>query len=111
MMNAIGIFINMVSCLILAYVRAQVDFQSQFGSAPHKLGSRLMQLFVLVTALLVFSAMFLADALRRLSKALKKDNKMVVNQKTMCLHVTALLMHTIVIVAVQYVTVYSFENP
>ena len=70
-----------------------------------------MQLFVLFTALLVFSAMFLADALRRLSKALKKDNKMVVNQKTMCLHVTALLMHTIVIVSVQYVTVYSFENP
>lgn len=66
---------------------------------------------MLVTALLVFSAMFLADALRRLSKALKKDKKMVVNQKTMCLHVTALLLHTIVIVSVQYVTVYSFENP
>ena len=29
----------------------------------------------------------------------------------MCLHVTALFMHTIVIVVVQFITVYSFENP
>ncbi|MFO0118291.1 MAG: hypothetical protein ACK521_12010 [bacterium] len=70
-----------------------------------------MNLFVLVTILLVFSAMFLADALRRLKNSLSKENKLVVNQKTMCLHVTALFMHTIVIVVVQFITVYSFENP
>ena len=70
-----------------------------------------MNLFVLVTILLVFSAMFLADALRRLKNSLSKENKLVVNQKTMCLHVTALFMHTIVIVVVQFITVYSFEIP
>lgn len=71
----------------------------------------MMQLFVLVTVLLVFSALFLADALRRFRNSLAKSNQLVVNQKTMCLHVTALFMHTLVIVIVQYITVYTFINP
>lgn len=67
--------------------------------------------FVIVTALLVVSAGFLADALRRLKKSFSKSNKLVVNEKTMCLHVTALFLHTVVIVIVQYITVYTFINP
>lgn len=67
--------------------------------------------FVIVTVLLVFSAGFLADALRRLKRSFSKSSKLVVNQKTMCLHVTALFLHTIVIVIVQYITVYAFIHP
>lgn len=67
--------------------------------------------FVIVTVLLVFSAGFLADALRRLKQSFSKSSKLVVNQKTMCLHVTALFLHTIVIVIVQYITVYTFIHP
>jgi hypothetical protein len=35
----------------------------------------------------------------------------VINQKTMCLHVTALFIHTFFMVACQFVTIYTFENP
>jgi hypothetical protein len=70
-----------------------------------------MRLFVLVTALLVVSAIFLADALRRLNNSLAKGSQLVVNQKTMCLHIFALFLHTVVIVIVQYITVYTFVHP
>ena len=70
-----------------------------------------MRLFVLVTVLLCIAAVFLADALRRLNNSFQKSNKLVVNQKTMFLHIFALFLHTIVIVIVQYITVYTFVNP
>ena len=35
----------------------------------------------------------------------------MINQKTMCLHVTALFIHTFFMVFAQIVTIYTFENP
>ena len=88
-----------------------LDYKSTFGPAPHELGSLVMKLFVLVTVLLIISACFLADALRRLKKQFSLDKRLVVNQKTMCLHVTALFIHTFFIVVAQYITIYAFMNP
>jgi len=70
-----------------------------------------MELFIIVTVLLIISACFLADALRRLKKSFSASNKMVVNGKTMCLHITALFLHTFVVTVVQYITVYTFMKP
>lgn len=103
--------INLSACTWTGVVRAKVDYQSTYGPAPGPIGKRLMQLFTLVTGLLLVSAIFLADALRRLKKSFSQNNKLVVNQKTMCLHVTTLTMHSVVLVVVQYITVFTFVHP
>ena len=103
--------INLSACAWTGVVRAKVDYQSTYGPAPGPIGKRLMQLFTLVTGLLLISAIFLADALRRLKKSFSQNNKLVVNQKTMCLHVTTLTVHSVVLVVVQYITVYTFTHP
>jgi len=103
--------VNFICCAWLAWKRGMLDYESTFGPAPHELGALVMKLFVLVTCLLIISACFLADALRRLKKQFSLDHRLVVNQKTMCLHVTALFIHTFFLVACQYVTIYTFMNP
>jgi hypothetical protein len=69
LLNWTGILINFGACVVCAYIRAQVDYQSTYAPAPESLGRQLMVWFVIVTALLVVSAGFLADALRRLKKS------------------------------------------
>ena len=71
--------INFGACFACAVVRAKVDYQSAFQEAPHRLTAILMDLFIFVTVLLIISACFLADALRRLKKSFSASNKMVVN--------------------------------
>lgn len=107
----VGILVNLGACAWTGVVRGKVDYTSANGPAPGPISKRLMQLFVLVTFLLCISAVFLADALRRLKRSLSQDNKLVVNQKTMCLHVTTLTIHTVILVVVQYITVYTFVHP
>ena len=70
-MNWVGIIINLAACLWLAWKRGAMDYVSTFGAASAELGALLMKLFILVTILLVISAMFLADALRRFKKSFK----------------------------------------
>jgi hypothetical protein len=66
----------------------------KIGTDDHKIGVEVMTLFSIVTFLLVISAVFLADALRRLNKSFEAHGKLVVNKKTMCLHINALFLHT-----------------
>jgi hypothetical protein len=77
-----------------------LDYDSAFGKPPKELGNIVMILYVTITVLLIISAVFLADALRRLKKSFSQDNRLVVNQKTMCLHITALFIHTFFIAVV-----------
>jgi hypothetical protein len=77
----------------------------------HALGVEVMTLFSIVTFLLTISALFLADALCRLNKSFKAHGKLVVNKKTMCLHINALFVHTSIQIACQYFTIYQFINP
>ena len=70
----------------------------------------MLKLYLVITVLLIFSAVFLADALRRFNRSFSKDNRLVVNQKTMCLHIAALFIHTFFIIVAQYITYYTFMN-
>ena len=70
-----------------------------------------MTIYATVTFLLMISAFFLADALRRFKKSFNKDNSIVVNQKTMCLHITVLFVHTFFIAVNQFFTIYTFLKP
>ena len=59
---------NAVCIAWLAWKRGALDYDTAFGQADHQLGATVMKLMVLVTSLLFISAIFLADALRRLKK-------------------------------------------
>ncbi len=83
----------------------------EYGSPSHKLGVTVMSLYATITFLLLISAFFLADALRRFKKSFNQDNRLAVNQKTMCLHITVLFVHTLFIVMLQFFTFYTFMNP
>jgi hypothetical protein len=46
-----------------------IYYDSAFGKPTHELGVTVMTLYSIITVLLIFSAIFLADALRRLKKS------------------------------------------
>lgn len=110
-LNWVGIIINLGFCVWVGWKRGMMDYDSAFGKPTHELGVTVMTLYSIITVLLIFSAIFLADALRRLKKSFNQDNRLIVNQKTMCLHITALFIHTFFIAMLQVVTVYTFMNP
>jgi len=92
----------LVNLGVIAWVavkRGQLDYQSVNGGASFRLSKTVLDLYLIITGLLIVSACFLADALRRLSKQFNKGKRLQLNIKTMCLHVTALFIHTFFITA------------
>lgn len=105
-MNWLGILINLGFCLCVGWKRGMMDYESAFGGVPtHQLGVQVIILYLIVTFLLIVSAMFLADALRRLKKSFNQDKRLVVYQKTMRLHIAALFIHTFFEAAAQIMIV------
>lgn len=109
--NWIGILVNFIACAWLAWKRGVVSYVSAFVYPDAELMGIVLNLYYAVTILLFISALFLGDALRRLNKSFQKDNKLVVNKKTMYLHAILLVFHTFFILVMQVITVYAFSNP
>jgi len=61
--------------------------------------------------LLAISAIFLADALRRLKNEFSQNAKFIENRQTMCLHVYVIFGHSLVLIATQFVLIYSVKHP
>lgn len=59
---------------------------------------------------MLISAVFLADAIRRLSIHFKKDPRLQVNHKVMRLHITALFIHTFFLILFQVCVVALFKK-
>ena len=78
-LNWVGILINMGICLAVGWKRGMMEYDSAFGQASDKLVVLLLCLYVTNTGLMFISALFLADALRRLNKSFSKDSRLVVN--------------------------------
>ena len=77
--NWVGILINLGFCLVVGWKRGLIEYVSASGEASHELGFSLMIFYMIVTLLLIVSAVFLADALRRLKKSFNQDEKLFIN--------------------------------
>ena len=110
-LNWVGIIVNLIFCLYVGWKRGMLMYDSAFDKHPHELGVTVMILYAILTILLIVSALFLADALRRFKKSFGQDKRLVVNQKTMCLHIIALFIHTFFISVTQAMTIYTFMEP
>lgn len=110
--NWTGIITNLSVCVWLGWKRGELDYMSILpGGAPRELSMTVLYLEMVVSALLLISAFFLADALRRLRNEYKADSRLDVNRNVMCLHVIALFNHTLLLVVAQFFIVYSFLRP
>ena len=78
-LNWVGILVNLFFCLWTGWKRGVMDNASYFSKPSKQLGRTVMTLYTVITVLLVISACFLADALRRLKKSFNKDSRLVVN--------------------------------
>jgi hypothetical protein len=110
-LNWIGTAINLLICLYVGYRRAYVSYLSSFGPVPRSQTASLIEGYCICTGLLFVSAFFLADALRRLKKSFDKDRRLQINHRTMCLHATALFIHTFFLAVCQAITVITFLVP
>lgn len=70
----------------------------------------LMQKLTLSALNLIFAA-FLGDALRRFNKFLKNDPRISVNRQTMCLHASALAIHTVFMFGRDIAILLAFYHP
>lgn len=68
-------------------------------------------IYHVVTGLMLVSALFFADALRRIKRSLKKNPKLVANQTTMTLHMTILLTHTVTFTVAAMLVFRAFKYP
>ena len=78
-LNWLGILVNFAVCAVLAWKRGLVNFISATKPPSPQLLDTCLYLYFAVTFLIVVSAIFLADALRRLKNSFSKDNRLVVN--------------------------------
>jgi hypothetical protein len=68
-LNWIGITVNFFFCCWMAYIRAKRDYMMlEPGGAPLPLLYAVLYVYLTLSFLLVVSAIFLGDALRRLKK-------------------------------------------
>jgi hypothetical protein len=110
--NWIGIMSNVICCVWIGWKRGELDWYSILpGGASRELGMTVLYLELAISILLLISAFFLADALRRLRNEYKADKRLDVNRNVMCLHVIALFNHTFILVVAQFFIVYSFLRP
>lgn len=77
--NWLGILVNFAVCAVLAWKRGLVDYISAAKRPSSQLLDTCLYLYFAVTFLIFVSAIFLADALRRLKNSFSKDNRLVVN--------------------------------
>jgi hypothetical protein len=68
-LNWLGIFVNFATCAALAWKRGLMDYITAFDIPPAQLLNTCLYLYFAVTFLIVISAIFLADALRRLKNS------------------------------------------
>jgi hypothetical protein len=110
-LNWIGIVINTGFCVWTGVERGFRDVQRLHGGIHIKTLLRMIYASWCVVFLLVVSAAFLGDALRRLKIQFSKDKRLALNLKTMTLHVTALFVHTFFLLVNCTVAYWVFKNP
>jgi hypothetical protein len=111
MLNWFGILVNVGFCVWLGWVRGKRDYMMLEPKTPRSLLWAVLYVYLSCTGLLIISAIFLGDALRRLKKQFNKDKRLAMNYRTMTLHVSALFIHTIFMLYNQYITFYTFMHP
>ena len=78
-LNWVGIIINLIFCLLLGWKRGVLE-EAEFGRQPDQnIAVMVSTLDVIITVLLIISAIILADALRRIKKSFSQDNRLAVN--------------------------------
>jgi hypothetical protein len=78
-LNWVGILVNLGFCLAIGWKRGILEYDSAFGQPSHELAALVITFYMIVTFLLIVSAVFLSDALRRLKNSFSKDKILVVN--------------------------------
>ena len=81
------------------------------NQVSEQLKKLMLVLYMVIDGLLLISAIFLADALRRLKSQFKNNQQAQLNSRTMCLHVTALFSQTGAHIVASVLTMVSFVNP
>ena len=97
--STFGIVVNVVWCLFPGVMRALCGYYSTvYGHVSEQMTKTLHIALYGQDALLLLSAIFLMDAIRRFSSLFKKDPRLQVNHQTMRLHVIALFIHTVFLI-------------
>jgi hypothetical protein len=110
-LNWIGIAVNTGFCFWVAYTRYLKSWMKYHGGATPKVIWMMTYVSWSLTFLLIVSAAFLGDALRRLKQQFSKDKRLALNLKTMRLHVTALFFHTFFLILNQTVAFLVYLHP
>ena len=92
-----GIILNFALCVVVGYDRYLLSMSFDNSTYTIKKLDVQLDLAYGVDFLLVVSALFLADALRRLRREFNRNKKFVENGKTMCLHVFIVIGHCFIL--------------
>ena len=107
-----GFVVNFIPCGFLAYYRGKLTMESAGRKTPSRETVDAVQiLYQLNTAIELVSAFILADALRRIRKALKRNPFLQGNQKIMWLHIVMLTTHVVVISLAAFFVFRAFQYP
>jgi hypothetical protein len=103
--------VNLALCFAIAYQRYYLSLAIAYGTANSSKFNTQLNLQLSADGLLAISAIFLADALRRLKNEFSQNEKFVQNKNTMCLHVFVIFGHSLVLIGTQFVLVHSVRHP
>ena len=113
--NQVGLWVNIVACSALGIARSCANVQSMNNGQVNKMTlNAVFGLYMTESALIVISSAFMAEALRIFARYLNQNKGFLVNQKTMCLHLSILTMvsciHTLCTIFFQVARVAYFKS-
>ena len=110
--KVIGFVVNLLPCVALAYYRGKLTLENAGTDHASDFTITVVSaLYQIVSALLLVSACILADALRRIRKALKINPFLQGNQRIMWLHIVMLIIHVTVTCITGFLIFRAFCDP
>lgn len=106
-----GFIINFIPCIVLGYYRGKLTYDSASGPVSSDLTNMVQICYYSCLTLLLFSALVLADALRRIMRTLKDNPFLQANEKIMWLHIIMLVTHVFIFCISDYFIFRAFNDP
>ena len=107
-----GFVINFLPCLFLGYYRGKLTMESAgVKTAPNSTIDAVQIIYAFNIGVELVSVIILADALRRIMRALKENPFLQANQKIMWLHMIMLVTHVVVFSLAAFFVFRAFSDP
>ena len=111
LVTLVGLLVNFIPCAMIGIARGKLTYDTGEGLPTGTTLNWVEGTYHACTALMLFSAVVLIDALRRISVSLDKNPLVQINTRVMYMHITMLTIHVIAWLAAEFFVFRAISDP